>query len=365
MNSLLTFFFPRYIGHIDDPVGLRASIELACQKHCALTIQAEHYPIVYECFMYAVGVVLGDVVTPEIGAAWSSYVLWIARKFIERELEIYEQAALRDYGWFGFKKFTVVEKTRDTDQVYSYVLEPQDHKRLPSFQAGQYITLRFDNIPGCKNTQLRHYSVSSRPGENTFCIQVQLELGIPEKNVPRGIVSNHLRDNVKLGDTVEVGVPFGTISLPATTEGRPICLISGGIGCTVTESLLSHILADREFTNLYYVQQVRSGASHAAKDQGVHAAFQRKNVRTQRFYSKPRECDLKGVDYDYEGYLDIDQLKTIMQEDLLDANYVLCGPEPLIHKMVVGLLKSGVEKSQIQFECFGPLGITLEEFVTA
>lgn len=53
--------------------------------------------------MYAVGVVLGDVVTPEIGAAWSSYVLWIARKFIERELEIYEQAALRDYGWFGFK----------------------------------------------------------------------------------------------------------------------------------------------------------------------------------------------------------------------------------------------------------------------
>jgi hypothetical protein len=29
-------------------------LELTAQKHCAMHVQAEHYPIVYECFMEAV-----------------------------------------------------------------------------------------------------------------------------------------------------------------------------------------------------------------------------------------------------------------------------------------------------------------------
>jgi nitric oxide dioxygenase len=145
------------LKHIDNKAALFESVELACQKHCALIIQAEHYPIVYECFFHAVGEVLGEAVTPEIRDAWSTYVLFIARVFIERELQIYEESSSRDYGWFGFKvrialnltivttqEFVLVEKKRETDTVYTYVFEPKDGRRLPSFQAGQYITLKLN-----------------------------------------------------------------------------------------------------------------------------------------------------------------------------------------------------------------------------
>jgi hemoglobin-like flavoprotein len=47
--------------------------------------------------------VLGSAVTPEIGAAWSKAVLYIARVFIERELEIYKTGLEAVGGWFGFR----------------------------------------------------------------------------------------------------------------------------------------------------------------------------------------------------------------------------------------------------------------------
>lgn len=82
---------------------MRRAIELAAQKHCALQVRAEHYPIVYECFMWAVGQVLGEAVTPEVEDAWGKVVLYIARAMIERELEIYHEQQAKDFGWFGWK----------------------------------------------------------------------------------------------------------------------------------------------------------------------------------------------------------------------------------------------------------------------
>jgi nitric oxide dioxygenase len=99
----LNLTFIRYVGKLTDPDGLRQAIELAAQKHCALQVRAEHYPIVYESFMWAVGEVLGEAVTPEVADAWGKVVLFIARAMIERELEIYAEQQAKNFGWFGWK----------------------------------------------------------------------------------------------------------------------------------------------------------------------------------------------------------------------------------------------------------------------
>jgi len=81
-----------------------------------------------------------------------------------------------------------------------------------------------------------------------------------------------------------------------------------------------------------------------------------------RLYTRPRKIDQKGVDYDLEGRITFKLLEEWMKEDLLVAQYVLCGPEGLVHDLMKGLLNAGVQRESIQFECFGPLSTSLEQF---
>jgi nitric oxide dioxygenase len=289
--------------------------------------------------------------------------------------------------------------------------------QLPNYEAGQYITLRFHNskslllaqsklllVPGSDaETTMRHYSLSTPPGESSFAISVQLEPGTDL--IPGGLVSNYmryalrvfrnsnfpLREHLNPGDIVELGMPFGTLKLRPTTDGRPVALISGGIGtpsfhlaltysssgCTVTVSMLGHIAKNLECNKLYYAHGVHDGAVHAYRNRvaRLRSEFPDK-INHRRFYSKPRPVDkmvsynsqktsylFQGVDFDVEGRIDVAKLEEWMgPEDMLAADYVLCGPDALIHDVMQGLMEKGVKRDQIQFECFGPLGKSLDEF---
>eukprot|EP01126_Amoeba_proteus_P058232 TRINITY_DN7497_c0_g2_i4.p1 TRINITY_DN7497_c0_g2~~TRINITY_DN7497_c0_g2_i4.p1 ORF type:complete len:194 (+),score=31.75 TRINITY_DN7497_c0_g2_i4:82-663(+) len=101
----------RYTGYLNNPEGLSRAIELAAQKHCALSVRAHHYPIIAECLMWAVAKILGSSLTPESAAAWEKAILSVARAFIEREVEIYETQQKKEDGWFGWKVCKIFMKT--------------------------------------------------------------------------------------------------------------------------------------------------------------------------------------------------------------------------------------------------------------
>lgn len=237
---------------------------------------------------------------------------------------------------------------------------PLDSKivRKPSF----YIVANFSSVPGSKSEiAMRHYSVSTPPGSRAFKISVQVEEGT--HGAPGGLVSNYLRDTVKPGDTLELGMPFGTFKLDPTNKGKPVALIAGGIGCTVTVSMLSHIVEDREFTKLYFAHSLKNGSTHAYRNRVAKLQHKNKDkMEFKKFYTKPRSVDKIGVDYDVEGRITVAQLEEWMKDDLTAAQYMICGPEGLVHDIMDGLLKKGVAREDIQFECFGPLGKSLDEF---
>jgi len=190
---------------------------------------------------------------------------------------------------------------------------------------------------------------------------VQVEKG--QNGAPDGLVSSYLRDGLKQGDILEIGMPFGTLKLAPTNDTRPLVLIAGGIGCTVTVAMLSHIIKEAEFSKLYHLHAVRDGGVHAYRNRV--ARFQWENsdkVHSLRVYSKPRPVDRIGVDYDIEGRVNIDMLKSWLKTDLIVARYVLCGPDGLVHDVISKLLENGVTRESIQFECFGPLVPSLDQF---
>jgi nitric oxide dioxygenase len=74
-----------YVTKLDRLNELGDAVEHIAQKHCALNIKPEHYAIVHDNLMASIAEVLGDIVTPEIGAAWSEAVMALAKILIARD----------------------------------------------------------------------------------------------------------------------------------------------------------------------------------------------------------------------------------------------------------------------------------------
>ena len=47
-------------------------------------------------------------------------------------------------GWNGLRKFTVVKKNPECDDVCAFYLKPHDGRELPAFKPGQYLTFQLD-----------------------------------------------------------------------------------------------------------------------------------------------------------------------------------------------------------------------------
>jgi nitric oxide dioxygenase len=214
------------IDQLQNLVGFQGSpVDIIAAKHAGLQVLPEQYPIVHQHLMEAVGKVLGDAVTPEIGAAWSESVLFLAKVLIDAEEALYASAAERPGGWSGFTPFKVSAVEQLTDDVKTFRLERDGGAAAVGidFTPGQFITLRVDP-KGDGLTAPRHYTLTSSPGEAT------LECTIKKVGEGDG-VSRFMHDHIAVGSTVEVSPPFGVFNVrPA--DGRKAVLLSAGIGMT-------------------------------------------------------------------------------------------------------------------------------------
>ena len=73
-------------------------------------------------------------------------------------------------GWIGYKELVVAEKIKETSEITSFVLKCPEGGFLPTFQAGQYLSIKlrkgtFDEID---HDVVRNYSLSSGPNKKTY-----------------------------------------------------------------------------------------------------------------------------------------------------------------------------------------------------
>src|SRR6202022_2556411 len=64
--------------------------------------------------------------------------------------------------WNGIRKFSIQKKVMENEDTCSFYLKPHDHKPLPPFLPGQYLTFEL-RIPGQRNKTVRCYSLSEGP----------------------------------------------------------------------------------------------------------------------------------------------------------------------------------------------------------
>ncbi|ATB38294.1 nitric oxide dioxygenase [Cystobacter fuscus] len=326
----------RYARHIDELEQLGGLMKQIINKHVALRVLPEHYPIVGTCLLRAIREVLGaQVATDEVIAAWAAAYQQLADLLISSEERVYEETAQARGGWRGGREFRVIRKEQESAEIISFYLAPADGGPLMDFVPGQYIGMRLV-IDGVE--MRRNYSLSAVPNGESYRISVKRE--------PNGKVSNHLHDRVGVGDSLELFPPAGEFTLSPST--KPLVLISGGVGITPTLAMLTAALPQGR--PIHFI--------HCARNAGVHAfrewvdAQAGKHPHLRRFYCYSQVTE-GAPQPDAVGLLDRELLARWLPE-ARDIDVYFLGPKPFMAAIQRSLRELGVPEQQCHYEFFGP-----------
>ncbi len=324
-----------YARHIDRLDALGPLVAQIINKHVALQVLPEHYPLVGNCLLRAIREVLSEAIaTDAVIDAWAAAYQQLADLLIGQEEHLYQAKAEAPGGWRGARPFRIARKVKESEEITSFHLQAEDGGPLMEFLPGQYIGLRLE-ING--KEERRNYSLSAAGNGREYRISVKRE--------PGGVVSNALHDMPE-GTIVELFAPAGEFTL--APGNKPLVLISGGVGITPTLAMLGQALATSR--PVHFI--------HCARNAGVHAfrravdALAERHTQLQRFYCY-EEHDGSADAPDAIGRLTEQQLADWLPQSR-DVDAYFLGPKPFMAAVRRQLKAIGVPEQQTRYEFFGP-----------
>ena len=266
----------------------------------------------------------------------------------KRELEA-KQVKL---AWSGFRKFKVVSKVPETNDITSFYLAPHDGKELPGFLPGQFLTFQI-TLPSQPQPVIRCYSLSDSPYHpDRYRVSIK-RVPAPRDNpsAAPGLVSGYFHDSLNENDIVDVKAPSGHFYL-AMTKKTPVVLLAGGVGITPVLSMLNAITEIGSQREVWFFLGVRNKKEHVMKEHLEMVAKEHENVHLRVFYSAPAETDVLNEDYHVKGRVNVENFKPILPSSNFD--FYICAPPPMVKDLRTDLADWGVPKKNIHFEAFGP-----------
>ena len=328
-----------YAANIDNQEALAPVVSRIVHKHVSLGVRAEHYPVVGENLLAAIGETLGEAATPELIGAWGEAYGLLADALIHEEARMYRDKGIEPG---QFMPVRVARKEVESATVTSFWLEALDGGSLPPFEPGQYISVAL-HVDALGLRQARQYSLSQSSRAELWRISVKRE--------DAGSVSGVLHDEVEVGDLLEVSVPCGDFVLDEHA-GERLVLIGAGIGITPLLSML-HTSQDRwpqRAVTLLYA--TRDGDHHPMKDE-IDALLAGSEAITARvWYEQPRTQDVAGQHYHHAGRIALDAVDAALLPT--DGRYYICGPDAFMQQQRAALRARGIAGERIQCEVFGP-----------
>ena len=254
-------------------------------------------------------------------------------------------------GWYGFRKFRVDRKVRETESVVSLHLKPYDGQLLPGYLPGQHLTFRFQ-IPGRPRPVIRCYSLSEAPGQADHYRVTIKRLGSPgdAPETPEGVASCFVHDRLSEGDIVDIRAPNGHFTLDMA-DRRPIALIAGGIGLTPLLSMINAVAANPTPRETWLFYGVRNRAEHVMRDHLRKLTETHDHIHVVVCYSQPTDDCIEGEDYDHKGWIDTEMIRDYLPDQ--GFQFFVCGPSSFQESVTKGLSYWGVPEGDIHFETFG------------
>ena len=228
---------------------------------------------------------------------------------------------------------------QETPNVKTFRLLPSSADRfLPfSFVPGQFLNLAFW-IGGARMN--RSYSISSSPNQREH-------VDLTVRREPRGAVSRHIVDLLKVGDKIEAGGPVGKFTFDGT-EADSIVLISGGVGITPMVSISRYLTEQSWPGDIFFIYVCRTPSDYILAD--CIGALERENPKFHAIITmtRPEGTDWQGP----RGHL-TSELLTQSIPDLTSRRIHICGPIPMMDATKALLAELGVPPDKLKTEAFG------------
>jgi ring-1,2-phenylacetyl-CoA epoxidase subunit PaaE len=256
-----------------------------------------------------------------------------------------------------FHALRVKSITPETADAVTVAFEvPDDLKETFAYQHGQYLTLRFQ-LNG--EDVRRAYSMCSSPDEEALAVTV--------KKVNDGLVSTHINDSVKVGDTIDVMPPEGRFFTPVDPDQRKdYYLIGAGSGITPLRSILKTILEKEPMSRVVLLYGNRNeDCIIFRKDLDDMANTYGGQFAVRYTLSQPKREKSKGIGglfskgkITWEGHVGridakaIGQLLADFPPRTDQVEYFICGPGTLIETAEEALRQKGIDDKHIHSERF-------------
>ena len=309
-------------------------------KHVSLGITADKYPLVGRHLLGAVAEVLGDAVTPEVGAAWDEVYWLMANALITIEARLYAEAGVENGD--VWRHMEIAERHQEAADAVSLVLRRTDGRATVPFRPGQYVSVRVELPDGAH--QIRQYSLSTAPDHKTWRITVKRETAA-DGAVPDGEVSSWLHSHAEVGGILDVSLPAGDLVLPEA--GTPLFLASAGIGITPMLSMLDHLALTSSSRPVTVVHADRTPHDHVHRDEQADLVSRLTSADLHLWYEN--DAHLSPGANVFVGRATLDHLTPTP-----DTTAYLCGPLPFMRQVRGELLAKGLRPSAIHYEVFGP-----------
>jgi len=225
-----------------------------------------------------------------------------------------------------YHELKVKEIIQETKDAITVVFDQPENKI--NYKSGQFLTLI---VPVDGKEVRRAYSLCSSPF-------VDSDLAVTVKRVEKGLMSNWLPDNLKVGDTVKVMEPMGSFTTEyGKDKKRHLIMFAGGSGITPMMSIIKSTL-DQEpdsITSLIYCNRDIESIIFKQKLEDMQTDFEGRLHVIHVLDDAP--MNWQG----HSGLLNHDMLVKIFERipdwGIDKTTFLMCGPEGMM-KNVENLL---------------------------
>ncbi len=243
----------------------------------------------------------------------------------------------------GVLKLTVTSVTDENESMKTYRLQPSENsRRLPLFQAGQYLSVKMAAEGGVTS---RAYTISSAPFEAESAAGFY-EISVRKK--PGGFVSGMIWDLWKPGTAVTATGPHGDFYYLPLRDSKEIVALAGGAGITPFRSMMKQFAREENDIKMILL--------YGCKDEGDLLFAEEFDELCRRFphrfnrintYEDPGDSALR------RGYIDAQFIKENVPLSS-EKTFLICGPAVMYEHIEKELEKlGGLERKQMRFELDG------------
>ncbi len=251
-------------------------------------------------------------------------------------------------------------KNVDAETEHAVVLTfdvPEDLQNNFQYKHGQYLTLNF-KFKG--KDERRAYSLCSSPS-----MDKNLKIGV--KRVFKGLVSNHINDNITAGTEVQVMPPQGHFNTNLdASQSKDYFLFCSGSGVTPMLSILKSVLEEEPKSHvfMYYGNKHENSimfkdeldaleSKYAGQLKVVHTLSQPKTRKEGGLFGlfAKKVTDWQGT----KGRIDAKGIKDLVNDNRRGTTPVecfMCGPQGMMRTAEDTLKGMGIDEKNIHIEWF-------------